>query len=148
MVPYHRWICKYDILKRTGGAYEFGRDFTVIIWEGQATKGWGYFYRESWLLETPCKDFNLAIGGLVGRGKLSKSGIGEGFMFRIIIPALYLFWRKFYRRKLGFQHVWILIVKKQNTNQKCESWKGGGISQILLIITITSLIFVTFSAVQ
>ena len=143
MVPYHRWICKYDILKRTGGAYGFGRDFTVIIWEGQATKGWGYFYRESWLLETPCKYFNLAIRGLVGRGKLSKSGIGEGFMFRIIIPALYLFWRK-----LGFQHVWILIVKKQNTNQKCESWKGGGNSQILLIITITSLIFVTFSAVQ
>ena len=30
--------------------------------EGVATKGWDYFYGESWHLKTPCKDFNLKCG--------------------------------------------------------------------------------------
>ena len=29
------------------------------------------------------------------------------------------------------QHAWILIVVQQNSNQKCESWKDGGIYQPL-----------------
>ena len=30
---------------------------------GQATKSWDYFNRGNWPLETPSKDFYLAIGG-------------------------------------------------------------------------------------
>ena len=58
----------------------------------QATKGWDHFYGESWSLETACKDFNLTIGGGLG---WSKNGVGNGFVFHAIIPALYLFWWNF-----------------------------------------------------
>ena len=32
----------------------------------QAIKGWDHFYRGILPLKTPCKDFNLAIGGGLG----------------------------------------------------------------------------------
>ena len=52
--------------------------------------------RESWPLETPCKDFNLAIGGGLGWMDSLKNGAGKRFIFHAIIPALYPFWWKFY----------------------------------------------------
>ena len=54
------------------------------------------FYRGSWLLKTPSKDFNLAIGGGLGWIKWLKNGAEKGFIFHAIFPALYPFWSKFY----------------------------------------------------
>ena len=53
------------------------------------------FYRESWPLQTASKDFNLTIGGELGSMELLKNGTGKGFIFRAIIPALYLFGENF-----------------------------------------------------
>ena len=41
---------------------------------------------------TPCKDFNLAIGGGLGWIKLLKNGAEKGFKLHAIMPALYPFW--------------------------------------------------------
>ena len=38
------------------------------------------------------KYFNLAIGGGLGWMKWLKNGAGKGFIFHVIIPALYPFW--------------------------------------------------------
>ena len=48
--------------------------------EGQATKGWDYFYGRSWPLNTPCEDFNLAIVGL-GWMKWLKNGAEKCLYF-------------------------------------------------------------------
>ena len=39
------------------------------------------------------------------------------FNFRVLSPCEYL------------KHGWVLVMEKQNSNQKCEGWKGGGIYQ-------------------
>ena len=49
------------------------------------------FYRGSWPLETPIKDYQLAIRGRLGWMKWFKNGAEKGFIFHAIIPALYLF---------------------------------------------------------
>ena len=40
---------------------------------GQAKNGWDRFYWEIWPLKTPCKDFNLAIAGELGKNGARKS---------------------------------------------------------------------------
>ena len=47
---------------------------------GQAAKGWDYFYGVDWPLQTPCKDFNLAIGGELGWMKWLKLGQGKVYI--------------------------------------------------------------------
>ena len=49
------------------------------------------FYRGSWPLETPSKDYQSAIRGRLGWMKWLKNGAEKGFIFQAIIPALYLF---------------------------------------------------------
>ena len=68
-------------------------------------RGRAIFYRGSWPLKTPSKDFHLAIGG----GMRAK----KGFIFHAIIPALR--WRIFILSMLESQS-W----KKQNSNQNVK----------------------------
>ena len=59
--------CLIIIVKFIGlgrACIKVGGDFEVIIWGWrQAKTGWNHFYGGSLPLETPCKNFNLAIGG-------------------------------------------------------------------------------------
>ena len=59
-----------DIFIVLGRAVDWGGDFKVIIW-GESHKG---MYGESSLLKTPCKEFNVAIGGGLGWMKWLKNG--------------------------------------------------------------------------
>ena len=43
-------------------------------------KGWDHFYGRSWPLETPNKDFHLAIGGGLDCIKWLKGGTEKGFI--------------------------------------------------------------------
>ena len=58
---------------------------------GASHKGMGPFYGPFYVF-TPCKDFDLAIGGGIGWLKWLKNGAGKGFIFHAIIPASYPFW--------------------------------------------------------
>ena len=51
-----------------------GREFKVIMDWGQTTKGWDHFLLRKLTLETPSKDFDLAIGGGIGWMKWLKNG--------------------------------------------------------------------------
>ena len=48
-----------------GGAYRLGGDFKVIIGRERG-RGWGAKHKVLRPLETPCKDFDSAIGGGLG----------------------------------------------------------------------------------
>ena len=54
------------------------------------------FYGGCWPLKTPCKEFDLAIGGRLGWVKWFKNGVGKAFIFHAVTLALYPFWWKFY----------------------------------------------------
>ena len=58
---------------------------------GKPQRGGTIFYGCSWPLETPCKDFNLVIGGGLGWMKCLKNKIKKVFIFHAVIPALYRF---------------------------------------------------------
>ena len=49
-------------------------------------------------------------------------------MHHAVVPALFAFCWKFDKLK-NLQHAWILIIEKQNNDQKSEEWKDGGIYQ-------------------
>ena len=68
-------------------------DFKVIIW-GPSQKGlFGtIFYMRSRPLDTPSKDFHLAIGSGLGWIKWLKNEAEKGFIFHAIFRALYPFW--------------------------------------------------------
>ena len=72
---------------------DWGEDFDVIIW-GQAIKDWDHFYGGSSPLKTPCKDFNLAIGGL-GWMKWLKNRAGKSFYFMQLFLHYILFGENF-----------------------------------------------------
>ena len=69
------------------------------------------FYGESWTLETPSKDFLLAIGGGLGWMKWLKNGAEKGFIFHAIIPAL----------GIGSRYGLNILHK---FNKGVNSWKG------------------------
>ena len=79
MVPYH----SCHIYGSWRSIYVRGR------YGGQTIKGCDHFLWRSRTLETPCKDFNLVIGEDLGRVKWLKIGVGKGFIFHVIIPAIY-----------------------------------------------------------
>ena len=67
-----------------------GGDFEVTIWDANHKEMGPFLWGRH--LETPCKDFNLAIGGGLGSMNWSKNEAGKGFIFHAIIPTLYPFW--------------------------------------------------------
>ena len=79
----------------------------------------------SWPFKTACKDFQLAIGQRLDWAKWIKNRVEKGFVFHAIIPALYNYILLVKLKNLYTQHAWILIMEKQNSNQKCEGWKDG-----------------------
>ena len=84
------------------------------------------FYRGSWPLETPCKYFNLAIGGGLGRMKLLKKWGRERFYVWCSYSCTISFLVKVLLAKLKclyIQYAWISIMKKQNCNQNVKVGK-------------------------
>ena len=124
--------------------YRLG-EILKLSYERQATKGCDHFYWGSCALETPYKDFNLAIGrGLVWM-KWLENGTGKNlyfmqlynysctisFLVKILLINL---------KYLHIQYAWISIMKKQNSNQNVKVERWGNLSK-LLTITITSFNF-------
>ena len=58
-----------------------GGEILKLSYSGQATKGWEHFYMRGSFLKTPCKDFNLTIGGGLGWMKWLKNGAGKKIYF-------------------------------------------------------------------
>ena len=56
----------------------------------QATKDWDHFLFGELTLETPRKDFHLAIRGGLDWMKWLKNGAEKDFIFHAIFPALYI----------------------------------------------------------
>ena len=71
-----------------------GGDFILIIW-GATHNGMGLFLWGSWPLETPCKDFSLAIGGELGWKKWLKNGAGKDLYFMQLFLQYTLFGENF-----------------------------------------------------
>ena len=68
MLSYHSWhIYRTWKSSRLGGILK-------LSYGGKATKGWDHLYGESYLLKTPCKEFNVAIGKVLGWMKWLKNG--------------------------------------------------------------------------
>ena len=82
------------------------------------------FYWGSWTLETPCKDFHLAIGRGLDWMKWLKNRAEKDFTFHAIFPTLYIsFLVKILLAMLSnlyIQYAWISIMKKQNSNQNVK----------------------------
>ena len=109
-----------------------------LSYERQATKGWDHLYWGSWALETPYKDFNLAIG----RGLLWMKWLENGMQLYIYSCTI-SFLVKIFLINLKYLHIkyaWISIMKKQNSNQNVNVERWWYLSK-LLTITITSFNF-------
>ena len=62
---------------------------------GVIRKGLEHFLWQEFSLDTPSKDFYLAIGGGLGWMKWLKNAAEKGFIFHAVIPAMYPFCLKF-----------------------------------------------------
>ena len=54
-----------------------------------------YVWGGSWPVKTPCKDFNLAIGGVLGWMKWLKNGAGKSLYFIQLFLHYILFGENF-----------------------------------------------------
>ena len=136
-----QWIAWWSGLDGRSGSrrklYRLG-EILKLSYERQATKGCDHFYWGSWALETPYKDFNLAIGRGLPWMKWLENGMQLynysctiSFLVKILLINL---------KCLHIQYAWISIMKKQNTNQNVNVERWWYLSK-LLTITITSFNF-------
>ena len=79
-----------------GEEYRLGEDFKVIIWKANHEEMRPFFMAGSWPLEKPNKDFKLTVGETLGWMEWLNNGLGKGFIFHAVIPALYPFCWKCY----------------------------------------------------
>ena len=101
-----------------------------LSFRGQAPKGWDHFHGGRWTLKKPCKDFNLAIGGGLGRMERLKNGAGKSlylsnyFCTISSLEKILLINLKY----LHIQYAWMSIMKSQNINQ------NGKVENIVVLV--------------
>ena len=112
------------VFMRLGGTYRLGKDFKIIIWgRGKPQRFGTIFYWGSWPLETPYKDFHLAIGGGPGWTKWLKKMGQRKILYFIKLFLHYILLVKILLCKLKnlyIQYAWISIMKKHNSNQNVK----------------------------
>ena len=128
MLPYHSCHI-FGTWREIGG--KFFLIFGEIGWggflnhhmRGKPQRVGTIFYGESWTLQTPSKDFHLAIGGKLGWMKMIKKWGRERFYISCNYSFTISFLVKILLAKLKSLYIpyaWISIMKKQNSNQNVK----------------------------
>ena len=114
-----------------GGTYRWGRGrFFKSSFVRQVTKGWDHFlWGELTPRDTMYKFYfdnwwRTRLGKMVKKWGRQRFYLWCSYSFTISFLVKVLLVKL---KNLYIQHAWVLIIEKQNSSQKCEGWRDGGI---------------------